>query len=338
MFSPPGRRSLPWIPIAIVTVFVGGYAAWTYSNRPERDDSLRTLSAGSSLQAVAFDPDGRTVAAGAWDGTVSIWDVTSGRRIHRLVGHSDRIHTVAFSPDGRLIASGSRDHTARIWSTESGAALHVITGHRDRVLALAFSPDGRWLITGSRDHTAKIWSTDDYRERQTTKPDGSFIGSVAIAPDSRRAALGDWFGRVAIWPADGTSQPTVVAVLDTVRAAFAFSADLHTFAAGSRNPANPFDRSLGQIRIYDCATGKVRQSFRGHAGGPNALAFSPDGRRLASGGADHAVMVWDLATASEPRRLLGHSRAINDVAFSPDGTLLASAGDDGELKLWQVAR
>jgi WD40 repeat protein len=339
MWAPAGRRWFPGVLAGLIAAAFGAaYGIWAYANRPERDDSLRTFSAGSSLLAVAFAPDGRTIAAGAWDGSVTIWDVSSGRRIHRLVGHSDRIHTVAFSPDGRLIASGSRDHTARIWSTESGATLHVITSHRDRVLAIAFSPDGRWLITGSRDHTAKIWSTGDYRELKTTNPDGGFISSVAIAPDSRRAAFGDWFGRVETWGADGTSDPTVVATLDTVHGAFAFSTDLRAFAAGSRNPANPFDRSLGSIRIYDAATGQVRQSFRGHAGGPNALAFSPDGQRLASGGADNAVMVWDLVRASEARRLLGHARPISDVAFSPDGTLLASAGDDGDVKLWALAR
>jgi hypothetical protein len=206
------------VALALLTAGVGAYVARWYAWLPERDDSWRTLSVGHGLLGVAFDPIGRLVAAGGWDYAVTVWDVATGREMHKLTGHTDRIYDIAFTPDGRRIASGSKDRTTRFWSAGDGRELAVVTGHRDRVMALALSPDGRSFVTGSRDSTLKLWDADHYNETKSIQPRSGFIAAVAFDPLGKSVLFGDWSGNVKLWWIDGGGIETVNATGPRVRA------------------------------------------------------------------------------------------------------------------------
>ena len=332
-FRPPRAAPLVQVGVAVALLAAGAgaYVTRWYAWLPERDDSWKTLSVGQGLLGVAFDPTGTRVAAAGWDYAVTVWDVATGREIHKLRGHTDRIYDVAFTPDGQRIASGSKDSTARFWSTGDGRELAVVTGHRDRVMALAISPDGHTFVTGSRDSTLKLWDADHYRETKSVQPRSGFIAAVAFDPHGRSVLFGAWSGNVKLWRTDSGGTETVVATGPRVRAV-AFSSDGRALASASGG----LGQGVGLIAVFDATTFKKRATLQEHPRGANAVAFSPDGRTLASAGADGVIVLWDAEQFGQLRRLFGHSDAIFSIAYSPDGRLLASASGDGTVRLWRL--
>jgi WD40 repeat protein len=113
---------------------------------------------GNFVWALAFSPEGRTLASGGFDGTVKLWDVGSGRQRTALRGHKDQVSALAFAPDGKVLASGSHDGTVRVWDPATGQELATLRGHTGTVTSVAFTTDGRWIASGSHDQTVRLWS------------------------------------------------------------------------------------------------------------------------------------------------------------------------------------
>jgi WD40 repeat protein len=118
---------------------------------PERPGNMVESS------AVSFSPDGKQLASGNWYGNVRLWDVATGKLVHRLDGHQGRVRAATFSPDGATVASASDDDTVRLWDAATGKLRHELAGHRGQVLAVAWSPDGKRVASASADTTLLIW-------------------------------------------------------------------------------------------------------------------------------------------------------------------------------------
>ena len=119
------------------------------------------------VRALAYSPDGSTLASGSRDNTVRLWDARSGEGLKTLEGHMDEVTSVAFSPDGFTLASGGEwhDRTVRLWDVRNVSGLQILEGHAEEVTSVAFSPDGFTLASGSEDGTMLLW---EYRRRVTT--------------------------------------------------------------------------------------------------------------------------------------------------------------------------
>jgi hypothetical protein len=152
---------------------------------PQRDSGE-----GPYIDAVAFSPDGRTLATGSHDQTVRLWDVATGAERRRLKGHQGVVWSVAFSADGKLVASGSLDETVRLWEVATGQEAHRLRGHSGWVLSVAFAPDGRSLVSGADDSTALVWSLSPPAARGKA-------GAKALGPADLEKLWDDLAGRDA---------------------------------------------------------------------------------------------------------------------------------------------
>jgi eukaryotic-like serine/threonine-protein kinase len=295
-----------------------------------RGQKVLTLRGHSGwVQYVTFSPDGKRIASGGSDGTVKVWDAANGQELCTFRGHSDVVNSVAFSPDGTGIASGSMDGTAKIWNVASGRVMRTLYGHSSTVTGVAFSPDGKRLASASGDSTIRIWDCLSGQEVYTLRGHMRLVSGVEFSPFGNWLASASWDKTVKIWN------------LDTGR-------ELYTFR-GHSDIVKGVTFSRGGVWVASCGgkTVKLWDFFRwnpevstlyGHSSDVLCLAFSPDGKRLASASRDQTVKLWDPATnGQELCTFRGHSDVVNSVAFSPDGKCIASGSWDKTVKLWNAA-
>ncbi len=281
---------------------------------------------------LAFSPDGATLASGAADGGLVLWDIRTLARIAQpLRGHSAAIESVAFSPDGSLLASAGLDGAIMLWDIASGTSSgDALVGQTGGIQAVVFSPDGATLASGAGDGTVVLWDVASRtRVGAALRSGRGAVETIAFSPDGSTLAAGTFDNAVVIW--DVATRARVGEPLGGHSGrvqSVAFSPDGRTLASGSDD---------NRIFLWDVASGAGLE-LPSDSGGVESVAFSPDGRTLASGNDDDTIVLWDVASRSAIEApLRGHSGAVMKIVFSPDGTTLASGGSDDTIALWDVA-
>jgi RNA polymerase sigma factor (sigma-70 family) len=282
---------------------------------------------GFFVQALAYSPNGKMIAAVGAGRAITLWDVASGKEIHQFP-NGDQPHSLAFSPNGKILATTGVS-VCHLWDVATGKELRQLKGHQEVLRSVAFSPDGKTVATASADGTVRLWDSATGEERGQLNSGSDEVCRLAYSPDGKWIASTSMDGTIHLWDPNTREQGRRLTEHKKATWSVAFSPDGKLLASSSDD---------GTIRLWDVATGRRSRVLAENLGEyDKPIAFSPDGVLLASGCRDGTIRLWNVADGAEKRRWQAGAMSVKAIAFSPDGKTLASGAAWESIRLWDVA-
>jgi WD40 repeat protein len=325
------------------------------------------------VYAVAFSPDNKTLISVGYDGEVQLWDPATGRLQESLNPRAGAIRAVAFGPGGEWLATAGDSHGVKLWRYSTRAELPLSRAQGDLLTATAVGPDGRVLAAGLLCDSVRLWDVGSNQVVRTFPVEkeqwagcnsvdlssggqwlacnsgGSVVrlletesgrelrsfpihrngGQVRFSRGGRRLLAATVGNNVQVWETDTQKELFRKQYQGTNPnpLCLAFAPDDRTLAVSLEQ---------GEVILHETATGKEGPTLRPQGPQTHALAWSPDGKLLATGGQGF-FQLWEVATGKIAGTLCGHDGAVSAAAFSPDGKTVASGSSDGTVRWWDVA-
>jgi eukaryotic-like serine/threonine-protein kinase len=322
------------------------------------------------IYCVRYSPMGGKLATASADGTVRIWDSNNGRCFRVLEGHTGEVNCVAFSPDDGSLASTSDDGTVRIWNVADGSTRRILPRREGAVWGVDYSPDGTMLAVCGADKRTLVWDVRTWELVTTLAEHTESVGAVKFSHDGRYLATacdGFWVlvWDIATWtPIHRLHHPGAVTSLSFdpqdrrliagVRSGSQSNIwDLESgklLTVGSKHHEivhdvafHPQENSFGVVtkdgvvELHDADSGNLMRSFHGHAVRVWSLAFSPNGKRLATASADRTVKIWTLDRAN-PWPIAQSNTGARCLSLTRDGKRLATGEEDGSLTIHDLSK
>lgn len=305
----------------------------------------------STLIFLLYD---RVLISSSLDGTIRLWDlVAPGGSLSPPRRHGAPVHAVAFTANASALdtdeytfASGSGDKLIRVWNTKADQLVNafnnqntdsVFDKHRDSVQDIQFSPDGRTLASASFDGTVQLWDIALKRLRLTLSGHTGRVKALVYTADNRIYACGPGLdGKLRLWDAGTGTILSVIREHSGLTEAAAFSWDGKTLASGGLEDGKIFLSDVNEILANNESwnNSALQAILTGSSHGITALAFSPAGTTLASGGLDGRIHLLDIVTERELKTLRGPESTVTTLTFAIDGTFLASGEENSTLRYW----
>jgi|GEM_PF-2404952 len=287
----------------------------------KKSEIFKKLEEKQEVFSLAYSPDGKYLASGNKDSKIMIWDIDKQKMIKMVEGHKEKIYSLSYSPNGKYLVSGGLDSRIKIWDTSTWKVIKTIKNHVAGVRSIKYSPDGRYLASGSDDGSViiwdtsnwkkvkmfissyqimtldfspngkylaeggtnyvKIWDTSTWKEIKTLK--GKYNYTMALSFDSAGKYLiaGDFDGNIKIWETKTWVEAKTIK---------AHSKKIRTIVAGHNYLASGSDD--GSIIIWDASSWEKIKTIENPDGKILSLAYSPDGKYLASGSQGDSIKIW----------------------------------------------
>lgn len=333
--------------------------------------SIKDLTQNATMWGIlTFSQDGKTLVCQKQSGEIELWDVAT-KMLRTTLGEDLRIpiHTLAFSSDAKTIVAANPNGEIRIWDTNTGAEVSVFsTGHTRKFGALAFSPDSTLLASGHI-NTIVLWDARTFTQLSNRVDTNAWINAVGFSPDGstlnsvksfsfKKRTRGPFIkegvlSTLSLWDTrtgdklsdlpvesylgelpklsgmQNSSSSTTGAIGVVV---FSQNGSMLATALNSKKATEDYRFT---VHLWNIPHRTVNLTLKGHTDSLSALAFTPNGRTLASGGDDGTIRLWEASTGTEILNL--QSGKISALTFSMDGKILASIDKAFSIQLWDVA-
>ena len=282
----------------------------------------RPLRADGPQFSVAFDPNRQILASGSFN-EIILWNIVRHTKQETIGYHSGAVTSVAFSPRGNILAAGGADGTVLLWNLVTHRRRLLVVPSGKPVRSVAFNPTGDALAATSDSAVALFNVATGAPLGRPLSGTTGVVYSLAFGPHGETIAAGGSSGTIDVWDLARPSQPPLALQGLQIVYGIAFSPDGRSLAAGGRRATAVWDLA-GHRRLAELLTG--------HQGGVASVAFSRDGRILASAGADRTISLWENRVGAPfGSPLVRRKSGATLVAISPDGRAIASAGPDGQI-------
>ncbi|MCK4761401.1 MAG: AAA-like domain-containing protein [Candidatus Aminicenantes bacterium] len=331
-----------------------------------------TIRHEGELSHIALSPDGKTVLALEYNGTMRLWNADTGKQIGMPITHNNiGVLSAVFSHNGGILLTGDGDGAVRLWWADTGKSFGTPMRHNGPVHAVAFSPDDRFMITGSDDLTARLWRVDNSEPVGRPMQHDSWVREVVFSPDGERVLTSSAGNKVRLWKTKTGSSIGNPRELDGQYYDAIFTRDDAFVLSGSGNiiqsfyintgrlietkpdvfPVYPLDIKEqsrlanityfdGRLRLTQIPFEKLRFNESGeiiefYAPVRNAL-ISPGGKKILSNSDDNRVRVWKTISDDRPG-ILEHDETVLSIAVSPDESFVLTGSADGVARLFNIA-
>ena len=297
-------------------------------NEPNSSGSAslrRYLVSVKSVPAVAFLPDGNTVAGEVESGGIKVWDARTGEVKKTVAQDADTGSIAEASGNGAVIAEINADETVRVWNVANGAQVEIKSG-KSAVTAIGLSGNGK-ILAIAYPNEVDLLSVNDLKPQELIAPIPGKFTSLSLSSDGKLLAGVASDGELRVWRTEDGK----------LERHFAAGPGISTLGFAPNNQALAVGTKDGRMSLWDLQTSSLRFESKKHGAIVNAIAFSADGKLMATGSDDRTAIIWELTSGKPHRTLKGHDFTVTSLAFSPGNDLLAVGSGNASVVLWDVA-